>query len=708
MTRPWNPFVFSPTGDAAGARTPCRLMVSGPPMTPRQAAWLQAAFFAFQSVARLSPVRNLQQPGRLPDGTTYLFSITNGLDSAKVFTAAAGKSKLFLALGGVLRDEGDAFENGAWVGRKFFKENETTQYVVTDKIYWDDGQGVARAFMTASLSGPAAKLAQFGRGAAGAYRQYLLAKGLGNPNRAMGEGVFIATHEGKKVAFGYQRDGAGLRALPMQILELKEFPGLRLPREVRDLFGGLPLPPPSADWESAPVLIPRAVLDAAAGFPSGWDRRIGLDLRFPGVATTGLGQTADYVEIYGEPLATGGRRDEHSAHLRISFGLNLSGQPVATVQRITSGRYSFALFGVAPWYAISRPAVGMHKGPAAVTHVRGSLVTFSRESEVIAGRNGEGDYRLVRTVAYSWDGPDPGRTIFETMASIGVTTAGKLDASMNDFSVGSERVDTGPDSYTVFERRTFEFSWRNEDSSATAGLSDLGPLLTFGREGCYAKAQGSAQASLFRETGTASEITHYRGSPLYSYYAGEIIDHGPPEPDWRRFAKRVYSQGEGDQSPLPPIDEGAPGDYLFLRTYAKTHGEVITKEGNPLQVISDDMVLYTKGAAARLDLFDYAARCSGDPAKFKAEWGNSLTSGTRGLLYAIPQDPFGVLQPLERWVLDLSQLGGEQMVLRIAEMPASIAALRMDGMVRGSLVGSTEDINYRWRVPVWFIGELQP
>ncbi|SOE35302.1 hypothetical protein [Delftia acidovorans] len=707
MTRPWNPFVFSATGDAAVVRTPCRLVVNGPQMTPRQAAWLQAAFFSFQSSARLSAVRNLQQHGRMPDGTAYVFSITNGIDSATVYTAS-GKSQLVLALGGVLRDDGDAFEGGVWVGRKYFKENLTTTYVVSPKIDWDSGFGVATAFTNATLSGPAAKLAQFGRGAAGAYRDYLIRKGLGNPRRLLGDGVFIATHEGKKAAFCHMRDNAGVRALPMTILAPSEFPGLRLPKDIRDLFGGLPLPPLATDWDTAPILLSRAQLDSAAGFPSAWQRRVGLDLRFPRCASTGLGQTADFVEIFREEVE-GGLLDQHSVQLRVTFGLNLLGNVNAVVQRMEAGRYSFALRNIAPFAAASSPAPGVYKGPAGVTHVGGRLVTFYRESEVIQGRNASGTHSLVRTQAYSWEGAATGRTIFDTMPLAGVSTHNTLDAIYQDASTGTERVDSGPDAYAVFERRTASFSWTETSRYSTAPFSELGPLLTFEREGCYATAHGSSNASMSTEKAVSShDFGTYRGNILYSYANGEITHHSDPGPPVLRTAKQDYERQEGNSEPGPPVDEGAPGDFVFLQQLAQIYGLTVTKEGTPFRVVSDRLMVHARGAVVPLDLFDFAARCAEQPDQFRENWGRTMVQGTRGLLYEIPQNPLGVVPTLERWVLDVSQLGGEQMVLRVVEMADRVAALRMAGMVRGTLVNTTEDINYPWRVPVWFIGELQP
>lgn len=67
----WDPNAFTFTGQPLAPRSPAALRVLGAQATPTQRAMAQAAFSAFCTNSRLSPVPNPVENGRLPDGSPY-------------------------------------------------------------------------------------------------------------------------------------------------------------------------------------------------------------------------------------------------------------------------------------------------------------------------------------------------------------------------------------------------------------------------------------------------------------------------------------------------------------------------------------------------------------------------------------------------------------------------------------------------------------
>ena len=67
----WNPFAFTPTGQAMAPVAPPALRVIGGQATAQQLEHAQDAFYRFCASARLSAVPNPTEIGALPDGTRY-------------------------------------------------------------------------------------------------------------------------------------------------------------------------------------------------------------------------------------------------------------------------------------------------------------------------------------------------------------------------------------------------------------------------------------------------------------------------------------------------------------------------------------------------------------------------------------------------------------------------------------------------------------
>lgn len=71
----WNPFAFTPTGQATATVAPPALRAYGAEPTAEQRAMAQTVYVAFCSRVRLSSVPNPTEQGRFPDGTSYRITV---------------------------------------------------------------------------------------------------------------------------------------------------------------------------------------------------------------------------------------------------------------------------------------------------------------------------------------------------------------------------------------------------------------------------------------------------------------------------------------------------------------------------------------------------------------------------------------------------------------------------------------------------------
>lgn len=89
----WNPFAFTPTGQAMAPVAPPALRVMGEPATALQLAHAQDAFYRFCASARLSAAPNPTEIGALPDGSRYRIVVVGPV--ATMFLWPAGDDSAY-------------------------------------------------------------------------------------------------------------------------------------------------------------------------------------------------------------------------------------------------------------------------------------------------------------------------------------------------------------------------------------------------------------------------------------------------------------------------------------------------------------------------------------------------------------------------------------------------------------------------------------
>lgn len=92
--RPWDPHWQTFSGEAITNITPAGMRVYGPPLTAQQASYAGMTFALFCSRARLSVVPNIQEHGRLADGTPWQIAAIHNSVYMTVFTAKEDEQRL--------------------------------------------------------------------------------------------------------------------------------------------------------------------------------------------------------------------------------------------------------------------------------------------------------------------------------------------------------------------------------------------------------------------------------------------------------------------------------------------------------------------------------------------------------------------------------------------------------------------------------------
>ena len=91
MSGLWNPYAFSPTGEAVASTAPPALRVIGGKATAAQLSAAQAAFANFCMHARLSSIPNPTEQGRLGDGSVYRIVTLGGTTIMELSPVGVGE-----------------------------------------------------------------------------------------------------------------------------------------------------------------------------------------------------------------------------------------------------------------------------------------------------------------------------------------------------------------------------------------------------------------------------------------------------------------------------------------------------------------------------------------------------------------------------------------------------------------------------------------
>ena len=90
----WNPFAFTPTGQAMAPVAPPALRVIDGQATAQQLAHAQDAYYRFCASARLSAVPNPTEIGALPDGSRYRIVVVGSLATMEVWPVGSAAEPL--------------------------------------------------------------------------------------------------------------------------------------------------------------------------------------------------------------------------------------------------------------------------------------------------------------------------------------------------------------------------------------------------------------------------------------------------------------------------------------------------------------------------------------------------------------------------------------------------------------------------------------
>lgn len=740
--RPWNPHSQTFHGEPITGVVPTGIRVYGPPMTAQQASFAQAVFASFCSRARLSVVKNLQEHGRLADGSLWQASTINGVAQMVVHTAATASASAAV-FGGLLRMHGPVSWAGGGAYYREFKENagpknNPPRYVDTSKF--NDpltggvlvGGGLWDAFSSTTLSGPAAKLAQFGRGALSAYIAYFRRKTIPlNYSRRIGQGVFILTDGGgNKRAFCYthpQYDNIS-RAVPMPIVSYAEFGTDKIPAEIKKLFGGVPIPPLASEFDNSAheKIISRADVAAAVGVDVGETTLYGGELNFPVYATAGDGLDIYFIAGKAGPLP-GATNPSARVNSKALMRLQISGEggaPKAVLTRETALEIS-SFSGV-----IQRDLpVGVYRSYAGVTHYSGVLTTFVRTMHIVNWHHTPSWVEpAFAKVEVEWSGGTVGHIVTAHAGS--VTVSGGYSGSHTLTRVGDE-VET-----KTIHGLTTEYTYEVLNSAANISASprvtrdaepNRGSLTTFGMEGTFVVSRSSMKSYVsagfsgsgqFNNTyrGALVKIRTYSGGgwttthvadptdvSLYArdYSATLVKPHewgyvaftGPgTKPgfwsgQYRYYPRTVFG---GEWRLDPPEWEGDNG-AVNLAVPEKRNYDGSTLYANGAQIAFDmlDVLADVESPSRHAEIVSSALYVSQDPIK----------------LVSRPQATDGGGSPI--YVCATSTLGGKQALLMVnAHNP--VGKLIPKSFTHGTLVDNAEDKTYPSSVKPLFVGELQP
>lgn len=743
MTRPWNPYSIDFQGNRSIGQVPTKVVVYGPALTAAQSAALNNLYVRFAARARLSVVQNLEETGYLPDGSMVRTTVINGVTTLTVYTVPLKPTAVNL-FGGIVRHNGGVEQPGGNYLYNEFKENEgpgnrPPAYKDTAKLYGEPATQIElndsfiwQAFNDKTLSGPAAKLAQFGRGAVRAYHQYFESKSLPIVARSLGAGVFILQDgSGEKKAWCYNSYQSTIYATPMEIAPLGDFPGLEPPKDITDLFGGIPIPPKVEEFEAefSVELIPAGRVLELLGAPDPLVGVSGPGLNFTTYATTGSGTEAFFVAGYRElPIFEDPRNIMRSARFQLSFSL-AGAVPVAELERVTS--VGIASFSV----PVSFVPPGTHVGQMGVTHVDGVLTTFT-STMVVNGeykQSAEGGVitttKLLTSRFIAWEGGESGR--------VKVAWIDELEAVSGSYSGSTAAVNLGSRTDVVSgpPPASYTYSlWQQQSSIAAQwyfemkGQPELGQVYGLGVQGCFLVTrsilpgyisnsfQGSGSINsevseiLISQTidGETQTFPDLDSAPYARDYGAALVWHGDMAVEFvgpgmsltdeqiavghTRFPTTVNISGPTDQNWTLAL----PLSWAGGTTQAN-----LSEPRAPIEYQQD--TLYADGRQIQHDALqvfrDYETDARYNTLQESEAWAYNTP------LYWM-RDFLGVFRA-RPGVVHISQLGGYQLIYNLLEFSQRNGVEQSWSLERGSLVSTPYDHAYDAGVLISFVGELQ-
>ena len=768
MTRIWNPYTFTPLGNPiVGEAPPVLRVMGGMQATAQQLSYAQQRFTQFVMQARLSTVPNPTEAGRLPDGTQYRIVKVGPQSTMEIWPAGALPDTSDVANGLLRRIEGRT------VGGKLllheFRENGKSYidtYAFTAKVNGVEqlSQRMWDAFSPLNLSGPAAILCQFGRGASKAYTQALSARSDANHSRSVGLGVVVLpiTTGGitKKAVFFYRVQDGRLVAVRGEVLSRSALKA-KIPDEIMGIFGGAPLPPSEQQWSAAATVLNTAAFSQASGINHSTSE-FGGQGRFPTIASTGDGTEAYFVWLGFEHVPHGTLY--YSAVLKVSFSAEngFLGGAVSTV--VGRGIYSSAITKA----GIPDPGV-VWSGPLYVTHVAGALTIFTRKHEFdrYDRGNGTGYEKFVQKITESW-GSGSDKSVITYQVDEFESFSGSQTGTRT-LTKDGERTTVSTDTDLGFSPGTgYKFTFKDERYRFTEQgsgsitfkekkLEGLGEIRTYNREGVFQVFRGersghtiSASANISSSFLRTEGGNEWRNVHVILEYPGNyIVDHGYHPLDTAAFSEDysdtatkataenlfkytgAYNWGRTYIYDVPPGEAGIPLGHVnffyppdmtrtplerasailgFLAVYEDSAGsytyDVSPAEGKAL---SSNMHMYgiTRSipAMAILEKFETAERIE--------EIKKSPRFGFDNPISFINQLHVAIQESFIREYFSLSQLGGRQALYTIASTATKGHRYpeRYD-MSWGSLVDNQYDREYPNLSTVasqaFFVGVLQP
>lgn len=734
----WNPFAFTPTGQAVAPVAPPALRVMDGQATAQQLAHAQDAFYRFCASARLSAVPNPVETGRLPDGTRYRIVTVGAQTVMEIWPLNVTDSTELMH--GVLRQVSEFAKPMAGGTRRVleeFKANGETQYSDVTGFFVRPNYEYLEtpiwlAFAKYDLSGPAAVLAQFGRGAVAAYNKYLGAKGA--MPRSIGDGVFVVTAaDGQKLFACYRIEAGDVKIVGMKGANLRVKGGL--PSEISSLFGEAPLPPTNAEWAAAPIAVSYEEIRAASGFPfvALWS-----GLSFPKVASTGSGVEAYFIVASHEPIPPGGVLYK-SRLMKLTFSVLPSGEFRAVVSAAGApGNYD-AFFAT----EAQIPDSGIWSAPFAVTHEGGVLTLFTMEHEFDSySRPGTTPKKLIARKTLKWPRGEAHIHLEKTYSNVYASSWRRATAVLVGTKTETRETFPGYTMTTTSQKWVLVKSAAGS-SDARADDRQFGSVQGLGREGTYYVTESTWKGDGVVVSGTFSGsynpltdewyvvamsetlygTSYDRTAELAAAMAALNVDDSGeltfPDPKRKLYLGFFGGEASGElagfdinEPTLPKPDYRFPNDRSFaigaamLSSYASIAVNWEDSSGSgELEVFQGKAVfksakLHANGSVYEIDAMGVMSLY--DTPAMISQREKELNFAKAGPLGAIDNYRGGQM------VVDLSQVGGPQVLLAFQGYSAVLGAQRTWKSTRGSLVGGTDDSNYTKTLSGKFVGVLQP
>lgn len=561
MTRIWNPYVFTPLGNPiVGEAPPTLRVMGGMQATAQQLSYAQQRFTQFVMQARLSVVPNPTEAGRLPDGTQYRIVKVGPQTTMEIWPAGALPDTSDIANGLLRRIDGRVVDGKLLLHE--FRENGKSYidtYAFTAKVNGVEelSQFMWNVFSPLNLSGPAAILCQFGRGASKAYTQALATRGDATHSRSVGLGVVVLpiTTDGttKKAVFFYRVQDGRLVAVRGEVLSRSALKA-KIPDEIMGIFGGAPLPPSEQQWSMAATVLNTTMFSQAAGSDhsvSGF----GGQGRFPVVASTGDGTEAHFVWQDFEHVPHGTLY--YAAALKIDFSIQSSSLVGAVSTIVGRGIYN-ALITKA---GIPDPGV-VWSGPLCVTHVAGALTIFTRKHEFdrYDRGNGTGYEKFTQKITESWgSGSDKSVITYQvdeyesfSASQTGTRTLAHVDSYTVVYTDEDMGLPPGTGYEFTFKSERYQYTEQGSGTITykTKELNGLGEIRMYGREGVFQVFRGERSST----TATAS-----------ANIASQFYFTTGPEPGWVLVQTIHKYPSHTEDSGYHPLDTGA-----FSRDFSDT------------------------------------------------------------------------------------------------------------------------------------------